>query len=196
MPKVELTEQEWSHFFDIDDLKGPKTKVSIEADEEERHDMARRLNVVSVNKATADLVLEQTSGGHTVHVTGKFDINVTLECVVTLEPFDQDLSEPVEGWFADKDKTVSFAAAKRDKEASHSRGEVEMMEESEDPEAIIDGVIDLGELVTQHMSLAIPAYPKKKGVKYEIGDDNVQIDENSPLRKNPFEALKDWKENR
>jgi uncharacterized metal-binding protein YceD (DUF177 family) len=196
MPKQELTEQEWSHFFDIEDLENGFAKVSIEASEEELHDMARRLNVMSLQSAKADLTLKKEQGGHVIHVTGHFEIKVTQNCVVTLEDFETVMSEPVEGWFADKESAVSFAAAKREKEITTSRREIEMLEEVEDPEDIINGVIDLGELVTQHISLALPAYPHKQGVEYEFGDENIQIGEGSPLRKNPFEALKDWKEKR
>lgn len=195
MPKKtpKLTEQEWSHFFDVDDLGKHETKIKIEPSEEELEDLARRLGVKAVKNVTANLIIASKNA---VHVQGEFNATVTQECVVTLEDFDTEISEPVEGWFADKNSTVSFAAAKQEKEASTSRGEVEMLEEQEDPEPIIDGVIDLGELVSQHISLAIPAYPKKEGARHEFGDDNVQIDEKSPLRKNPFEALKDWKAKR
>jgi uncharacterized metal-binding protein YceD (DUF177 family) len=196
MPKQELSEQEWSHFFDIHDLRDDLTKVTIEASEEERQDMARRLAVLEIKSAKADLVLEREQGGRTIRVKGQFEAKIIQNCVVTLDDFETILNEPIEGWFADKEATVSFAAAKREKEAAVSRGEVEMVEEAEDPESIIDGAIDLGELVTQHISLAIPPYPHKEGVSYEYGDENVQIDDKSPLRKNPFEALKDWKEKR
>lgn len=196
MAKTELTEQEWSHFFDIHDLHGKDTKLKIEASEEECLDVARRLNVPAIKSITADLVLNAAQGSNITHVKGTFHAMVLLECVVTLEQFGVELSEPVEGWFADKEKTVSFVAAKRERDVVKSQGEIEIMDEKDDPEAVIDGVIDLGELVTQHLSLAIPAYPHKEGVHYESGDDKVQIDEKSPLRKNPFEALKDWKENR
>ncbi len=120
MGKAELTEQEWSHFFDVDDLQSGVTKVSIEASEEELHDMSRRLNVKQIHSAKADLKLNKEQGGRTVHVTGSFDAVVTQNCVVTLDDFEQTLSEPVEGWFEDKEKTVSFAAAKREKEAATS----------------------------------------------------------------------------
>lgn len=196
MPKVELTEQEWSHFFDIDDLDGFDTKITIEASEEELEDLARRLAVEKIMKVSADLTLHRPKGGNVIHVTGEFQAIILLTCVVTVEDFEAEITEPVEGWFSDKESTVSFAAAKREREVTISTREVEMLDESEDPEPIIDGVIDLGELVTQHISLALPAYPKKEGVEYEIGDDQVQVDEKSPLRKNPFEALKDWKEER
>lgn len=197
MAKPEMTEQEWSHFFDIDDMEKEKsTKITIEASDEECQDMSRRLNVVAIKSAKADLVLDYAGGSHTIHVTGGFTTLVTLECSVTAEQFDMTLKEPVEGWFTDKQTAVSFAAAKREREVTKSRGEVEIVDEKDDPEEIVNGLIDLGELVTQHISLAIPPYPRKKGAKYEFGDENVKIDDKSPLRKNPFEALKDWKENR
>ena len=196
MPE-ELVEQEWSHFFDIEDLEEGKTKLSIEADADELKDIARRLDVPAIKSAKADLIIEKEQAGRTFHVGGQFTAEVTLKCVVSLEEFDQTFTDEINGWFADKERTVSFAAAKREKEAANSaQNEIEIVDESEDPEPIIEGVIDLGELVTQHISLAIPPYPHKEGVKYEYGDENIKIDERSPLRKNPFEALKDWKESR
>jgi uncharacterized metal-binding protein YceD (DUF177 family) len=196
LPKQELTEQEWSHFYDVEDLENKPDTLTIEASEEELQDIARRLGINEMKKASATLTLMREQGGRVVHVSGTFEATVVQECVVSGDPVETNLSESVEGWFADKESTVSFAAVKREKEASQSHGEVEIMDERDDPEPILDGVIDLGELVTQHISLALPPYPHKEGAKYEFGDDNLEIDEKSPLRKNPFEALKDWKENR
>ncbi len=190
-----LTEQEWSHFFDVDDLEKKPTELTIEASEDECADLARRFAVVSIEKATAKLKLSN-AGGHVIHVQGRFECDITQECVVTLDPVQSSLSEPVEGWFADRDTAVSFANAKKEREVAKSHAEVEILDEKEDPEPVVEGRIDLGELVAQHISLAIPTYPHKEGVEYEVGDDNLTLDEKSPLRKNPFEALKDWKENR
>lgn len=193
----QLTEQEWSHFYDVEDLESKPERLTIEASEEELEDVARRLNVLGVKSAKADLVLNREQGGRVIHVAGSFTALIIQECVVSAEPVETEISEPVEGWYADKDKTVSFASAKRDREADKNNNlEVELMEESEDPEPVLNGAIDLGELVTQHISLALPPYPHKEGVVFEHGDENLQINEDSPLRKNPFEALKDWKEKR
>lgn len=197
MTKEQLTEQEWSHFYDVEDLENKPERLTIEASEEELEDVARRLQIVAIKSAKADLVLKREQGGRVIHVCGTFTTLIVQECVVTGEPIETELCEPVEGWFADKEKTVSFAAVKRDREADkHNNLEVKLMDESEDPEPVLNGAIDLGELVTQHISLALPPFPHKEGVHYEIGDENVQINEDSPLRKNPFEALKDWKEKR
>jgi hypothetical protein len=195
VPKAELLEQEWSHFFDIADLnQSGSTKLTIEASEDECEDLARRFSVEAISQAKADLELKRESG--IIHVMGRFYCTITQNCVVSLEAFETELSEEVEGWFADKENTVSFAAAKKERDVAKSHAEVEILDEKEDPEAIIDGVIDLGEFTAQHISLAIPPYPHKDGVKYEVGDDEFQVDEKSPLRKNPFEALKDWKKDR
>jgi len=190
-----ITEQEWSHFFDVDDLgKEGREELTISASEEECEDIARRINVLGIKDVTADLVIQRTNGAF--YVTGNFKAIVTQECVVTLDPIETNLSDAVEGWYADKERTVSFAAAKREREGVKSQGEVEILDESDDPEALIDGIIDLGELVTQHISLSVPSYPHKEGVEFEVTDDKFKLNENSPLRKNPFEALKDWKEKR
>lgn len=196
MPKQELTEQEWSHFYDVDDLESKPETLTIEASDEELQDVARRFGVNAIKGAKATLTLNREQGGRIIHVTGSFEAQVTQECVVSGDPVETTLSEALEGWFADKEKTVSFAAAKRERDVSQSHGEIELVPEEEDPEPIIEGVIDLGELVTQHISLALPEYPHKDGVQHEYSDDSIEIDEKSPLRKNPFEALKDWKENR
>lgn len=193
---TELSEQEWSHFYDVDDMEKNQTKVHIEASEEECQDIARRLQISGVKSAEANLVLQRSAGSHAIEVGGEFRALLVLNCSITLEDFEQEIIEPVEGWFADKAKAVSFAAAKREREVAHANREVEILPENEDPEPIINGVIDLGELVTQHISLALPPYPKKEGAAHEFGDEAIQVDENSPLRKNPFEALKDWKEKR
>ena len=73
-----------------------------------------------------------------------------------------------------------------------ANGETPIINEQEDPEKIIGGKIDLGEVVTQHLSLAIDPYPHKEGVKYEYGDDEPEKVPEA-FKNNPFAALKDWK---
>jgi len=51
----------------------------------------------------------------------------------------------------------------------------------------------VGDVVTQFLSLSIDPYAHKEGVQYEVGDDE-EHPETSPIRKNPFEKLKEWKD--
>ncbi len=191
-----LTEQEWSYLFNINDIEKGRAELTISPSNDECEDIARRVDVLNIKDVKANLVITRESGSAIHHVSGKFKAIVTQECVITLEPIETEISEAIEGWFADKQSAVSFAAAKREREGIKTQGEIEILDESEDPEPIIEGLIDLGELVTQHISLAIPPYPHKEGAEFEVTDDKFKLNENSPLRKNPFEALKDWKENR
>jgi len=181
---------EWSHPLDADEVSsGAPLKVTISAGKEEQTRLTQRLGVLGVESLSADLKLDRDNP-LVVHVAGRIRAKIKQHCVVSLEPVDNDVDESFEAWFADPDAAVSLHKAKRDKQASGR--EVPILEESEDPEPIVDGKIDLGELVVQHLSLSLPAYPHADGAHYEYGDDEPKkVPEE--FKNNPFAALKDWK---
>lgn len=182
-----LPENEWSVWFDTETLDGKPAVQTITADEQARTALARRLGVDALDALSATLTITPVTGG-AIEVTGALQADITQTCVVTLDPLQSHIEDQVEGWFTDREKTVSFAKARQDRETKKGHVEVEMLEESADPEDMLDGHIDLGELVTQHLSLAINPYPHKEGAAYESGDDK-------PLKsgQNPFESLKTLK---
>lgn len=197
MPKsYNAAAPEWSFTVAVDDLaKGPRT-FTFDADERERADLARRLGIVSIESAGAT-VTAQDIGGGMVHAIGTVRAHLTQSCVVSLAPVLSTIEEEFEGWFGDKAKAVSFARAKSDREAKKGHLEAEILEESVDPEPIIGGRVDLGELAAQYLSLAIDPYPHADGVAYEFGpEQSAREADGANLRKSPFEALKDWKEKR
>lgn len=188
---------EWSVLVDVDKIPTatPKT-FQIEATDEERIDLARRLAILSVEKVRADVTLQRVRGGM-IHALGTLYADVIQPCVVSLAPVPQTMEEEFEGWFGGDDAAVSFARAKNEREAIKPGAETEILEESVDPEPIVNGKIDIGELATQCLSLGLEPYPHAEGVAYEIGvDSHEETPEGVSLRKNPFEALKDWKEKR
>jgi len=200
--KQKMPVNEWSHFINADHVDKAPKRVKIEANEQQCKDIAQRATIVDVISINADLTLEREQAGRVVHVAGRLEAILILECASSAENFEYKVEEPVEGWFEDKQSTVSFMKALKEKEAgqkNHSQKggvEVEIVPEEEDPEDMPNGQIDLGELCVQHLILAIPPYPRKEGAEHPIGDDSYEPDKDSPLRKNPFEALKDWKEER
>lgn len=188
---------EWSVLIDVDKVPtaAPKS-FHIEASEDERADLARRFGIVSVERAAADITLQRVRGG-SIHALGTLYADVTQSCVVSLAPVVQNIENEFEGWFGGDDAAVSFARAKSEREAKKSGVETEILEESVDPEPIVNGKIDIGELTAQNISLALDPYPHAQGVAYEIGVDSIEDEpKGGNLRKNPFEALKDWKEKR
>lgn len=187
---------EWSMLVNADKLSADPKTFHIEASEQEKVDLARRYGIVSVGGAVADITLQRVRGG-VIHALGSLRAEVTQSCVVSLADVPDTITEEFEGWFGDDSAAVSFARAKNDHEAKKANMEAELLEESVDPEPIINGRIDIGEFAAQHLSLSLAPYPHAPGVKYELGVDvKEQSVEGASLRKNPFEALKDWKEKR
>jgi uncharacterized metal-binding protein YceD (DUF177 family) len=196
MPRPKGTvKPEWSYLLDVSELDGPEN-ITIEAGEEECAALARRLNIPALQALGADFTISREPGDIAFHVSGMLEARVVQDCVITLEPLEQHIREPVEGWFGDKSKTVSFVQAKKDRQVRKSHAEVEVLEEREDPEALVNGCIDLGEFVAQHLSLALNPYPHAPGAHYDLGDDAEGQMKLSEGRKSPFEALKEWKERR
>jgi len=146
-------ESEWSHLFDVNGLEEDAVDLSLSPSADECARIARRLDIGSLDKFSAQ--------------------------------------EEFEGWFADKDAAVSLAKVRKEKMIEKGKTELPILEERDDPEPIVEGMIDLGELCVQHLSLAINPYPHAEGVEYEHGDDAAQGEGFS--FKNPFAALKDWK---
>lgn len=187
---------EWSYLVDVESLSSEPKTFSFQADEEERADLARRFGIVSVESAEAGVTVQLVGGG-VIHAMGHVRADVTQSCVVTLAPVCGHVEDEFEGWFGDQGKAVSFARAKSEREAKKMHSEVEVLEESIDPEPIINGKVDLGEFATQYLSLALNPYPRAEGVPHEFSAGPQAKDEDgASLRKNPFEALKDWKEKR
>jgi len=187
----EILESEWSHFIDADDVADTLVRMSITPDKDERKDLVRRLNILGIESLKADLELNREQGGMVVHIKGHILATLKQACVVSLDEIDTRVNETFEAWFADPAQAVALAKVKHDKQIK-ANGETPIIDEHEDPEAIIEGKIDLGELVTQHLSLAINPYPHKEGEVYEYGDDNPQKVPEA-FKNNPFAALKDWK---
>ncbi len=187
----EILEQEWSHFIDADEVSGETLRLSITPDNEARKNLVRRLGVESIDSLKADLQLKREQGGMVVYVAGHIHATITQACVVSLDPVESRVNENFEAWFADPDQAIQLSKVKHDKNIKVN-GETPILEESEDPEPIIEGQIDLGELVTQHLSLSLDAYPHAEGVEYEYGDDKPHKTPDA-FKNNPFAALKDWK---
>jgi len=188
---------EWSHLVDIEQLSAEPKTYKFDADERQRVDLARRFAILSVEEARATVTLQKVGGG-IIHAIGSVQADVTQACVVSLAPVAAHIEDEFEGWFGDRTSTaVSFAKARLEREAKKGGGEAEVLEESLDPEPVIGGKVDIGELATQYLSLALDPYPRAEGVSpvYSIGPSDKD-DAGAELRKSPFEALKDWKEKR
>lgn len=170
-------------------------RVTFEADERARGQLARRYGILSVDALSGEASLRREADGMTIGVTGHFSALVTQACVTTLEPVQDRIGEDFEGWFLDESQATSFQRARRRKlevdagDLPPEEDESHLGDERDDPETVVNGMVELGELVAQYLSLALNPYPHSKAALAQgpLGDDKT-------LEKpGPFDVLKDLK---
>ncbi len=190
-PKKDIARPEWPHPVDADKIGTTPLKIRISPSPEELKRLTKRMSVTEISDLVAELVLSRDSGRNVVFVSGRVRAVVTQSSVVSGKPVKSEIDESFEAWYADHDEAVSFAKAKQERLVREGAGDFPFMEESEDPEPIVDGKIDVGELAAQYLSLAINLYPRAEGESFELAADAPKAGEE--VYENPFAALKDWK---
>jgi hypothetical protein len=183
---------EWSFMVDAEKIETKPKHFSIKPNSAELKALARRMGVVEIKSLESELDFVREGNKAIIHVTGRLKAAVRQECVVTGKPVNSDITEDFEGWFTDKSKTLSFVKARQEKQAVKAGVEFPILPENEDPEPIIDGQIDAGELTAQYLSLAIDPYPRAENSHYDNGDDAPKP---ASRPDNPFAALKEWRDN-
>jgi uncharacterized metal-binding protein YceD (DUF177 family) len=148
----------------------------IEADGPTRAAMAEVAGLREILSASASLDVMPRGGGR-FHVAGHVRARVGQTCVVTLDPIESDIDEPIDLMFAPPEQIPQLSDLVDD--AAESDEEI-----PDPPEPIVNGVIDLGRLATDALLLAIDPYPRKPGAVFEplvVADDPED---------HPFAALK------
>jgi uncharacterized metal-binding protein YceD (DUF177 family) len=98
-------------------------------------------------EASFDVMLQGNGG---LRVTGRVRATVGQACVVTLDPIENEVDEPIELVFAPLDGPPAGIAGDDGEEVAE-----------DGPEPLVDGTIDLGAIATEFLLLAIDPYPRK-----------------------------------
>ncbi len=184
---------EWSHEIEAETITAKALELKLEPDAQEKKALCNRLDLHDIENLRCEFLVRRNEGNMVVHVQGKLIGSVTQKCIVTLEPVLCEIHEEFEAWYADSSQAVSFARAKRDRLAHKDLEDQPILEEHEDPEPIIDDKIDLGEIATQFLSLALDSFPRAENAEFK--SENVALgEEPEGMYENPFAALKNWKE--
>lgn len=147
----------------------------IEASLMQRQSMAEVAGLRAIAAANATLDLTPMGGGR-FHVGGHVRARVGQTCVVTLEPIENEIDEPIDLVFAPPEQIPDLADL-----VDEADDEVET---PDPPEPIVDGIIDLGRLATDALFLAIDPYPRRKDAVFEPLVEPADPDAH------PFAALK------
>ena len=183
----------WHVMMEAEPLGDTVTAHRIEASAADMALVQKYLAVQGVEGLSADFQFEKLNG-YIVHVTGTVHAIVTQECVVTLEPVKADMHEEIEAWFADPKDVVGFDKVRKQKELETEDGEIPILDEKDDPEPLIDGAIDLGDLALQFLSLGLNPYPHKEGAVHDLTDEDHERIAKERMKDNPFAKLKEWKD--
>ncbi len=184
--------QEWSHYISSEDIGRKPLKVSVSVPKENIPAICNRIGAHSIEVLKVDFVLSRNPVSKVIHVKGTLRADLHQYCVVTTEPVSEHIEDSFESWCIETNSAVSFAKAKRERLSPQELNDLPMLEEHDDPEEIVDGKIDLGELITQHMSLSLNPYPRKEDAVFE-SKDKLFDEEEEGAYGNPFAALKEWK---
>ncbi len=150
----------------------------LEASAAERQAVAEVAGLREVLSIQASFDVVPKSGGR-VHVPGHVRARVGQTCVVTLDPMESEIDEEIDLIFAPEAEARRLADL-----IEEGQDDQEPPEVADPPEAIVNGIIDLGRLATDALFLAIDPYPRKAGAVFE-----AEVTAPDP-EDNPFAALK------
>ena len=165
---------EFSRLIAIEGITPDKTRTEkIDATEEECAALAARFGLRRLSNLVGTVNIRRISGSDTVKIDGKFSAEVVQACVVSL----QDVPALVEGTF-----DTYFTQS-----GGETRNEIEFSldDDLEAAEIVSNGMIDMGEVVAQYLSLELEPYPRAPGVSLA-----AQLRENGASGKvSPFRVL-------
>ena len=141
------------------------------ADEATRAEVAKVAGLHALPRLQARFDLTR-QGSDALRVNGEVSATVSQNCVVTLDPMDNEVKEEV---------NLVFAAP-----SSHLAGEEDLDDadliDPGEPEPLTGDTIDLGALATEFLILGIDPYPRKPDATFEP----PAVEADSP---HPFAAL-------
>lgn len=165
---------EFSRPFAIDDIESKGSPVELVADAAERRRLAERFDLLSLDRLVAQLTVTRGASGIPIRVRGRLQASVVQNCILSLEPVASEIDEAV---------AAEYAPA-----SSEGPEEVFHLDQPEPPEPLEGDTLELGELVAQHLSVALDPYPKKAGVEpLEWGQPGPAEEATDPA--NPFSVL-------
>lgn len=170
----------WRVLISVAQIPDTGLHRAIEADEGVRKAMAEIAELREVISAHAAFDITPKRDG-SYHVTGRVQARIGQICVVTLDPIENDINEPID---------VMFAPAEQIPEMADLVDETDDGDEEtpDPPEPIVNGFIDLGRLATDALFLGVDPYPRKADAVFEQAVE-VHDPENHPFA--ALKALKD-----
>jgi hypothetical protein len=159
----------------LDSIPAAGRELHVSPGAEERAALAARLGITSVDALDVDLSAVTFRGG--IRVTGRLMARVVQSSVVSLEPVEQSIDEPIDRVFLPGGEKPY---------AGPAGAEVFVDLEGDDiPDHFEGNEADLTELIVETLALALDPYPRAEGESLDaLGLEPDVVEDH------PFAALK------
>jgi uncharacterized metal-binding protein YceD (DUF177 family) len=144
-------------------------------DPKELHKLAQLLEIRKLISASLSVFIVPFKDG--LHIKGKVKAEIEQECVITLETLHNKVNEKLDLTFLPDVEVPDFDDKDLEGEALQA-----LLAEEDPPEPLINGQINLTDLLVEFIALGIDPYPRIDGAEFK--------DPNAEVTISPFEALK------
>jgi uncharacterized metal-binding protein YceD (DUF177 family) len=165
--------QPWHLPVRLEDVPETGLHLDLAADEHVRAGLAALAGVAQMPRLEAALDIVRHGKG--LRATGRVSATVEQTCVVTLEPVENEVDEPIDVIFVPPTDSAATESA-----AEEDAGEV--LDTGEPPEVLADGIADVGAVAAEFLLLGIDPYPRKPGAEFKPPADQGAV-------VSPFAAL-------
>lgn len=161
--------------------KADEIKGKIVAEASDLKALADRLLILEVVSYSAEYQLTRDKRPNLYRLSGSFRAEVVQECVVSLKPVKQKIQQRFDILCGDAALLAGLEA------------EEKLNDEDDLADITPEGTIEIGELIVQHLGLALDPYPRAKDADFnailrEAGitqQDNYLAEQLAALQKKP-----------
>lgn len=151
----------WTHPIVVAELPEEGAEFRLEPDDATRAALANFVGVLAVLRLSAVFQVTPSADGG-ASVEGSLEATVTQECGLTLEPFDNSVSEPIALRFAPEGSAIAMPG-KPDDELDF-----------DPPDVIENGTLDLAVIATEFLALGVDPYPRKPGAVFQSPEPDAK----------------------
>ncbi len=155
--------QPWHVPVRLEDVPETGLHLDLVADVHVRTALAALAGVTDMPRLEA--ALDVVRHGNGLRATGRVSATVGQTCVVTLEPLQNEVDEPIDVVFVPPADQAAATLAPQDVTEDVA------LDASEPPEVLVDGTADLGAIAAEFVLLGIDPYPRKPGAAFTPPDD-------------------------
>lgn len=170
----------------VDDILEDGSTVVIESSEEERRKISDELDLSGLQILTATFDLRRKARGR-VQARGVLRAVYTQLCVVSLDTIENKICENVQAEFWPEAQIIEVAQSEVDDDSAL---DLEPLA-GDGPDPILNGEIDLGQLIYETLATVVDPFPRKEDAEFEWDSGFIQDDDTSG--NNPFAVLEKLK---